>query len=133
MFFRSSSDQRLKNFIVIFNSFTILLWGWFALEFFTRRETLVPPNLGNIYLIALAFYAGDKEIRRWRHDHRSKKQRGEYIVMAWVAAILIMVMIEIFGGFDYGYRVPKDMPLVVGSVVVIFFLTQYLKTEFENR
>lgn len=124
--------QRLDYFVVGFNVGTILFLGAFILAFLTKQAFEVPWSIVDLYLILLMFYATDKEIRRWRHKHTSAKHRGEYITIAWAAAIVLMVLIEIFGGAKRGYIVPSHMPLAVGGVIIIFFITQYLKSEYHR-
>lgn len=126
-------DNRQKYFVRLFNIFTILVWGWFALQFLGRGAPDVPRSLGDLYLLVLGYYAGDKEIRRWRRQHESVRRRGELFVIGWAATIFFMLIIEIFGGAEQGYRVPEDMAFVVGGVFIIYVVTQYLKSEFRRK
>ncbi len=125
--------NRQKYFVHLFNFFTIGLWTWFFLDFITKESTDVPRSLGDIYLLVLGYYAGDKEIRRWRRHHRSVPRRGEYFVIGWAITLMLMLTFEILGGSEHGYRLPDNMTFVVGGVLVIFFVTEYLKAEYKRR
>lgn len=126
-------QNRQRYFIHLFNFFTIGLWAWFFFEFITKGGADVPRSLGDIYLLVLGYYAGDKEIHRWRHRHRSVPRRGEYFVVGWAVTLLLMLIIEILDSGEHGYRVPDNMAFVVGGVLVIFFVTEYLKSEFGRK
>lgn len=128
--------QRQKTqqyFVIGFNLFTVILWGSFVYAFFSRQSVIVPWSLVDLYLITLSFYAADKEIRRWRHLHRSTKLRGEYITFGWIGTIVFMLGIEVAGGGAYHYSVPQHMGLAVGGILIIYFVTQYLKAEYGQR
>lgn len=122
-----------RPFILLFNVFTIFLWGWFVLEFFSRRAVVASATIGNLYLLILGYYAAEKEIRRWQHRLRSVKHRGEFFVLGWTLTGLTMLVVEVFGGAEHGYRVPQQLPLVVGSVLVVFLVSAYLKSESRRR
>lgn len=124
---------RQNIFVIGFNLFTILLWGSFVYAFVTRQSVIVPWSLVDLYLLVLTFYAADKELRRWRHTHRSTQHRGEYITVGWIVTILFMLGVEVAGGGAYGYAVPAHMGLAVGGIVILYFITQYLKAEYEQR
>lgn len=87
----------------------------------------------NLYLITLGYYVGDKEIDRWRHRYHSRNHKGEYFVLGWAVTGGLMLLIEIFGGAEHGYHVPNHVAFVVGSVLVIYFITEYLKSEWRRR
>lgn len=129
----SSRDHNQQLFVRVFNVGTILLFGWFFMEFFTRGQVRVANLTADLYIVVLGFYAGDKEIHRWRHRHRSVKRRGEMFVFGWVATLVFMLLVEVLGGAEHGYRVPVKLGLIAGSVVVIYFITEYLKTEFRQK
>ncbi|MFH0853690.1 MAG: hypothetical protein V1853_04780 [bacterium] len=124
---------RERNFILIFNLYTIVLWLMVIVEFLSRHNFIAPATLGSLYLLVLTYYAGDKEIRRWRHKHRAIDRHGEYFVLIWVLTIILAYSFEIFGGKPYGFRVPGQLPQVVGGVLIIYFITEYLKSEFRRR
>ncbi len=125
--------NRLDFFVIGFNTGTILFLGAFIVAFFSKEAFEIPWSVVDLYLILLMFYATDKEIRRWRHQHRSARHRGEYMTYAWAGSVVIMLLIEIFGGAKHGYVVPNHMPLAVGGVVIIYFVTQYLKSEYHRE
>lgn len=122
-----------KKFIVIFNLSTIVLLGWFVVQFFSKGRFPVPAALGDIYLLILSFYAGDKEFHRWRRKHFARRRHGEYFVVAWAAVLVLMLAVELLGGVKHDYHIPSDVPFVVGGVLVIFFITEYLKSEFGRK
>lgn len=124
---------RQQLFVTAFNIFTVILLAWFIGEFVTKGALAVPNTLAEIFLLVLVFYAGDKELHRWHHRHASSTRRGEMFVLGWVGIAIIMLLIESFGGEKLGFRVPRDIPLVVWSVIVIFIITEYLKSEFRKR
>lgn len=126
------AQRRQKIFVLGFNLFTILLWGGFVYAFVTQQSIEVPWSLVDLYLITLTFYAADKELRRWRHAHESTRHRGEYITLGWVATLLFMLGTEVAGGGALGYTIPPHMGLAVGGVLILYFITQYLKTEYHK-
>lgn len=127
---QNQTEKRQHFFVIAFNITTIFLWGVFVYAFFTKQSIEIPWSVVDLYLLVLTFYATDKEFRRWRHEHRSTRSRGEYITIGWAATLLFMFGAEIAGGGRYGYSVPPHMSLAVGGVVIIYFITQYLKAEF---
>lgn len=124
---------RQNIFVIGFNIATILLWGAFVYVFVSRQGVTVPWSLVDLYLLVLTFYAADKELRRWRHTHRSTQHRGEYITFGWVVTIALMLGVEVAGGGSAGYTIPPHMGLAVGGIVLLYFITQYLKAEYEQR
>lgn len=124
---------RQNIFVVGFNLATILLWGAFVYAFISKQGITIPWSVVDLYLLVLTFYAADKEIRRWRHAHRSTQHRGEYITFGWVVTIAFMLGVEVAGGGSAGYAVPSHMGLAVGGIVILYFITQYLKAEYEQR
>lgn len=119
--------------MIAFNVASILLYGWFLLEFLSKGDFRVPTILSDLYVVVLGFYAGDKEIHRWHHQHQSAYRRGEFFVLGWVATLVLALLIEIIGGAEHGYVVPAKLGFVAGSVVIIFFITEYLKTEYHRK
>lgn len=127
------TNRRQKNFLLVFNLATILLMGWFVLAFLTKGATGVSATLSNLYLLVLGFYTTDKEIDRWKRQYRSNVRRGEYFVVGWSVIGAVMLLVEIFGGAEHGYWVPDNFAFTAGSVIVIYFITAYLKSEFRRR
>lgn len=126
-------DQRRRIFSTLFNVYTIFVWGWVVIEFLSRGATETPSALVNVYLIVLAYYVGDKEIARWHHRHQRVRRRGELFVLGWAATAVLTLLIEILGGEEHGYQVPRQLPLIAGSVVTIYVITEYLKAEYRRR
>lgn len=125
--------NRQQTFILAFNAFTVLLWIWFIVEFLSKGTMSVPNAMAEVFLLILVFYAGDKELHRWHHQHPHSTKRGEIVVLVWVTLAAVMFLVESLGGAARGFRVPTDLPLVAWSVIVIFLITEYLKSEFHRR
>ncbi len=126
-------ERRQQYFVIAFNLATILLWATFVYGFFVRNAIEVPWSVVEIYLLVLTYYAGDKEIRRWHHSHRSRKYRGEFMVVGWVATLVLTFLAETIGGGLYSYTVPAHLPLTVGGVVAVYLVTEYLKAEYRKE
>lgn len=122
-----------RAFILGFNIATILLAGWNLLEFLSRGGTHVTETATQLYLIVLAVIIGDKEVLRWHGHHRSVRRRGEFFVIGWALLLLGMVMVELLGGAEHGWIVARQMPITVGTVVVVWLLSSYLKAERQWR
>lgn len=89
----------------------------------------MPNSIANLYLLALTYFVTEKEVRRWIGTYRARTRHGEFFVLGWAVTALVMLLIEIFGGAEHGYHVPRQLPLIVGSVLIIFVLTLYFKLE----
>lgn len=126
-------ERRQRYFLLGFDLFTIIFWGLIFAEFLTKGTWETPSALTELYLIVLVFYAGDKEIRRWRKLYISRDRHGEYFVLGWSMTLVVMLGIELISGSKLGYTLPHDMPLLTSAVLVIFFVTEYLKKEFRRR
>lgn len=124
---------RQRIFIIGFNVYTALLWAWYVVTFLTKGALEMPRPFVDLYLIVLTFYAGDKEIRRWRRQHFSSTKIGELVVGGWITTFVIVAAVELAGGASRGYRIPEGLELIVGVVVAIFVITEYLKTEFRKK
>ena len=124
---------RQRLFIKAFNIATALLMAWYVVEFISKERWRVPNTLAEIFLLILVFYAGDKELHRWHHRHKGSNRHGELFVLAWVVLGATMYVIESIGGKTFGFSVPKDIPLVIWSVIIIYIITEYLKSEFHKR
>lgn len=125
-------EKRQQYFLAIFDAFTTLLLVWIFIEFFSKGLTVVPPAVAGVYLVVLAYYAGDKEIRRWRKKRKPSKRKGELFVYGWIGVTLLLFLIERLGGAASGFFVPGQLPYIAGSVTVIFIITEYLKAEFRQ-
>jgi len=110
-------EKRQQYFLIIFDVFTTVLFVSMFAEFFSKGMIVVPPAVAGIYLVVLAYYAGDKEIRRWRKRRKPSKRKGELFVFAWMGVTLLLFLIE----------------RLDGAVTVIFVITEYLKSEFRRR
>lgn len=123
--------SRQRVFILAFNVATLLLMIAYVIEFLTKNRFTVPNAIAEVFLLVLVFYAGDKELHRWHHHKKGPNRRGELFVLAWIILGITMYVLESLGG-GLGFMVPKDLGLVVWSVIVIFVITEYLKAEFHR-
>ncbi len=126
-------ERRQHVFIDLFNIATILLWGWFLWSFLGRGTTIVSKSVVDTYLLILTFYAGDKEIHRWHHKYHPRHRHGEYFVAGWAMTGVLMLAIEILGGHEHGYVLPHELAFTVSGVLIIYFITEYVKTEFRRK
>jgi len=125
-------EQRQRYFILAFNIFTVLYLGMILVEFLMKGEWVAPNALADLYLLILVYVAGDKEIRRWRKKYIARSRHGEIFVLAWSVLTAAILVVEVLGGTKAGYRMPHDLPLVVGGVLAIYIITEYLKAEFRK-
>ncbi len=123
---RTKQQHRL---VIVFNVFTVIIWGWIVLEFLSRGQYRLSSTFSNLYLILLGYYAAEKEILRWQHRYTVLQRRGELFVYGWAVTAVTMFLVETLGGIDHGYRVPGQLSLIVGAVLVIFVVTAFLKAE----
>ncbi len=124
------AQARQQLFVNLFNAFTIVLLAWFFGEFVTKGSLAVPNALAEIYLLILVFYAGDKELHRWHHKMKGTPRHGELLVYAWAVLGVVTYATERISG---GFRVPRDLALVVWSVIIIYVITEFLKSEFHRH
>lgn len=120
-------QKRLKIFVRIFNVFTLVVMFWLFYEFVTKGRTPVPAAMTTLYLTVLAFYVGDKEFQRLKKRYTSRGSRGERFVYLWLFFLIAVSAVVAFGGGKLGYRIPVDLPVITGSVLVLYVITQYLK------
>lgn len=127
------AQARQQLFVNLFNAFTIVLLAWFFAEFATKGSFAVPNALAEIYLLILVFYAGDKELHRWHHKTTGRPRHGELLVYAWAILGAATFTAERVGGGRAGFSVPRDLALVVSSVIIIYIITEFLKSEFHRH
>lgn len=126
-------EKRQRYFLIGFDLFTIILWGWILLEFLSKGRLPVWDTLAELYLLVLAYYVGDKEIRRWQKRYRSRQRRGERFVILWAGTAFALLIFEVAGSGRHGYHLPQSLPLLTGGVLAIYLITEYLKAEFRRR
>ncbi len=122
-----SDAKKIHSWLVIFDVFSLLVWAMLLAEFFTKGRFHVSIAVSSIYLLILAYYVGDKELRRWRKKYYSKLRHGEYFVYLWGMTLFAIVGYYVWGGREAGYLIPGELPTVAGSVIILYFLTEYLK------
>jgi len=120
-------------FIVLFDLYTIFIWLWLILELITKEKTQLPNILSILYLTVLLFYASDKEVRRWRKKSQFGRRKGEIFVFLWVLTLVVAVLIYLGFGKERGYIIPKDLPTIAGTTMIVYIITDYLKEEFSKK
>ena len=121
--------HRVRTFILLFNFYTLLVWAWLMCEFMTKEQFRLPTILPTLYCTLVATYVGDKELQRKRKRFTSRGLHGELFVLLWVASLIIVSSIVAFGANRVGYHIPPDLPIVTGTVLILYVLTEYLKHE----
>lgn len=117
----------MNTFLLLFDVFTFVVWGWVIVDFLTKARLSVPLFVSTLYLLMLASYVGDKELRRWRKKYHSHARRGEYFVYLWGLTMVAVVAFYVWGGRDLGYGIPQELPTIAGSVLILYIITEYLK------
>lgn len=125
--------KKLNVFLLLFDGLTLIVWGWIMLDFLTQARFEVPLYISTVYLLILAYYVGDKEIRRHRRTYFSRTRKGEYFVYLWGLTIIGIAAYYVWGGNRAGYHIPQELPSIAGSVLILYILTEYLKTGGRGR
>jgi len=120
-------SKKKSVFLLLFDIFTFIVWIWLVIGFFSKGAFDLPEYISTLYLLLLAFYVGDKEIRRHRKKYLSRSRRGEYFVYLWGLTLVCLVGFYVWGGNKLGYHIPRELPTVAGSVLILYILTEYLK------
>lgn len=121
--------HRGRMLLLLFDALTVILMAWFTVSFFTQGRFEISDALANIYLIMLGYYVGDKEFDRWKKRFHSHSRRGEYFVGGWGLLGIVMFIIEETGGKAQGLIVPHYLTFVIGGVIVMYVVTEILKSE----
>ncbi len=124
--------HRFKLFIAGVNAYTLVIWAWLVLEFFTHNQIRLPVSMSTIYLTLVGVYVGDKELARSKKKYRARGLHGELFVLLWLATLIGVSLVVAFGGYRNGYRIPADLPVIAGTVLVLWLATQYLKEQRER-
>ncbi len=119
--------------LLLFDVFTLVIWAWLVLDFFSKGQYQVPLAASSIYVMVLAFYVGDKEIRKWRRKYFNRFRHGEYFAYLWGITLLFMLGYYVWGGKDRGFHLPTELPTIAGSVLLLYFLTEYLKEGIKKK
>ncbi|MFA6553073.1 MAG: hypothetical protein WCT27_01455 [Patescibacteria group bacterium] len=119
--------KRHNIILLSFDVFTLIIWAWLFVDFFSRGQYKVPLAASSIYVMLLAFYVGDKEIRKLRQKYFPRFRHGEYFAYLWGITLLFMLGFYVWGGKDHGFHLPQELPTIAGSVLLLYFLTEYLK------
>ncbi len=114
-----------KSLILLFDAYTIFIWGWLILEFFSKGEIRVPTSMTTVYLVILGIYVGDKEFERLRKRYSSRQLHGERFVLLWVITLIAVSSVIAF--FRNGYHMPADLPVVTACVLVLWLASEYVK------
>jgi peptidoglycan/LPS O-acetylase OafA/YrhL len=116
---------RPKSIIYLFDTYTLLIWAWLVLEFFSKSELRVPTSLTTVYLVILGIYVGDKEFERLRKRYSSRQLHGERFVLLWVMTLIAISIVIAF--FHNGYHMPGDLPVVTACVLILWLASEYVK------
>ena len=118
--------HRLKAFYHLFNAYTFVVWFWLVAEFLWHTQH-VPASLTALYLTLVGVYVGDKEYARLHRRFNSRNRRGELFVLLWLVTLIAIAAIVSFGGNRNGYRVPQDLPIIAGTVLILWLTSEYVK------
>lgn len=124
--------HRLKMFYTLFNAFTLIVWLWLVVEFLWHTQQL-PASLSALYLTLVGVYVGDKEYLRLRKRFSSRNRRGELFVLLWLVTLIAIAAILSLGGNHNGYRMPQDLPIISGTVLVLWLTSEYIKGQARHR
>ncbi len=125
--------HRIKAFLQLFNVFTLIIWAWMVLEFFFSKTQHLPASLTALYLTLVGVYVGDKEYQRLRRRFSSRNRRGELFVLLWLITLIGIAAFLGFGGNSNGYHMPQDLPIISGTVLVLWLTSEYLKGQTHHR
>lgn len=118
---------RPKSVVLLFDAYTIFIWGWLLVEFFSNDVVKVPTALTTVYLVILGIYVGDKEFERLRRRYSSRQLHGERFVLLWV-----VTLIAVSGAVAFrhnGYHMPGDLPVVTACVLILWLASEYVKKQ----
>jgi hypothetical protein len=119
--------NRNNLFLILFDAFTVVVWVWLVATFLMKGKFDMPEFVSTLYLLILAFYVGDKEIRRHRKKYSSHFRKGEYFVYLWGLTLVVIVGFYAWGGNNRGFVIPRELPTVAGTVLVLYIVTEFLK------
>ena len=111
---------------------TIVYFGGFFIEFFSRGAIKPISQMSIIYTSLLTAYAGEKELRRWNGliEQDAKGGKGEYIVCLW---FLFYTFCWFFSTFKPAYKIPIELPTACISVLSILFGSKASKRFYQGR
>jgi hypothetical protein len=118
---------RLRTFLFLFDTLSIVVWLLVLVEFFTHQEFHVPTALSTLYVTLVATYVGDKEISRLRKHFSSKNLKGELFVLLWLVTLIGLTCVMTFAPATNPYHLPEDLPIITGTVLCLYLITEYVK------
>jgi len=121
--------EKANLLVNIFFLYTIVAYVWVLFELFSKGIIETPIAVSAIYLTALSIYVGDKEIRRNLNKHTHPLRHGEYYVYLWGLTFFAASMFVVLWGSSIGYVLPADLSTNAGVVVILYFITDFLKTK----
>lgn len=83
-----------------------------------------------LYIALLAIYAGDKEVERWHHTHRSTHP-GELFVIAWTILIVTIFILNI--AMDKPYKISGEIISAYIAVLSILAITRRSKNLYQKK
>ncbi|RJO59109.1 hypothetical protein C4546_03855 [Candidatus Parcubacteria bacterium] len=125
--------HRVKAFIYFLNAYTLIVWGWLILEFFSKSQIRVPTLASTLYLTLVGAYVGDKEILRMQKKYASRGLRGELFVLLWMFTLIILVALVTLWGNGHGYRLPPDLPIISGTVLCFWLISEGVKSRRQKK
>lgn len=126
-------NKKNNLFLILFDVFTLIVWSWLVIEFITKEKIVLPELISTLYLLILASYVGNKEIKRGQKRYFPRWRKGEYFVYLWGLTLVIIVAWYIWGGNRLGYLIPRELPVVAGSVLILYIFTEYHKGSGQKR
>lgn len=119
-----------NNLFWICSLVTIVLIGFYLLEFFSREKYLSPP-MGGLYIGILILYSFHKELVRWLGE-KEVERRGEWFVYLWIGITFFLYIFsflsQIYFSNPFGdYYALKEMTFTTLEVSFIFIFTRFSK------
>ena len=114
-----------KSIVLLFDTYTLFIWGWMILEFLSKTEFRVPTSLTTVYLVILGIYVGDKEFARLHRRYSSRQLHGERFVLLWIITLIFVSAMLAF--YRNGYHMPGDLPVITACVLILWMVSEYVK------
>ncbi|MFA6587895.1 MAG: hypothetical protein WCT08_02385 [Patescibacteria group bacterium] len=125
--------HRVKAFILLLDIYTFFVWVWMAAEFFSKGQFKVSVLASTLYITLVGAYVGDKEILRLNQKYTSRNQRGELFVLLWLLTLIIITCVASFWGNGHGYHIPQDLPIISGTVLIFWLITERVKSRRKKK
>jgi len=130
---RVAEEQINKHLFRISAIITLIVMGFFLVQFFTRGA-FPPHEMGVFYVGVVLVYALHKEMVRWMGDERKSQKQGEMFVYGWIGLTTLLYIVNFFSKDYFSYstggeavRTLTDITSIALQVFVIFIITRALK------